>query len=77
MIDTNDSFETENINNQVNLDVYEKSLEKLANENKILRRRVVKLTDLARTKEQQLIESFNQACELKRKYEEINQIEHK
>lgn len=73
---TNDSFDTENIN-RVSLDAYEKSLEKLAYENKLLRRRVAKLTDSARTKEQQLIEAFNQACELKRKNEEINQIEHK
>jgi hypothetical protein len=61
----------------VNLDVYEKSLDKLAQENKILRRRVAKLTELARTKEQQLIDAFNQACELKRKNEEMSQIEHK
>ena len=73
----NDSFDTENINSRVSLDVYEKSLEKLAQENKLLRRRVAKLTDLTRTKEQQLIEAFNQACDLKRKNEEINQIEHK
>lgn len=73
----NDSFDTESIHNRVNLDVYEKSLDKLAQENKILRRRVAKLTELARTKEQQLIDAFNQACELKRKNEEMSQIEHK
>lgn len=73
----NDSFDTDNINSKINLDVYEKSLEKLAQENKLLRRRVTKLTELARAKEQQLIEAFNQAVENKRKNEEISQIEHK
>ena len=69
----NDSFDCD----KVKLDVYEKSIQKLANENKSLRKRVKKLTELARTKEEQLIEAFNQAYEDKRKNEEKNQLEHK
>jgi hypothetical protein len=69
----NDSFDCD----KIKLDVYEKSIQKLANENKSLRKRVKKLTELARTKEEQLIEAFNQACEEKCKSEEKNQIEHK
>lgn len=69
----NDSFDCD----KIKLDVYEKSIQKLANENKSLRKRVKKLTELARTKEEQLIEAFNQACEEKCKNEEKNQLEHK
>ena len=69
----NDSFDCD----KIKLDVYEKSIQKLANENKSLRKRVKKLTELARTKEEQLIEAFNQACEEKCKSEEKNQLEHK
>ena len=69
----NDSFDCD----KIKWDVYEKSIQKLATENKSLRKRVKKLTELARTKEEQLIEAFNQAYEDKRKNEEKNQIEHK
>ena len=69
----NDSFDCD----KVKLDVYEKSIQKLANENKSLRKRVKKLTDLARAKEEQLLEAFNQACDDKFKTEEKNQMEHK
>lgn len=68
----NDSFDCD----KIKLDVYEKSIQKLANENKLLRKRVKKLTELARSKEEQLLDAFNEACEDKRKNEEKSQIEH-
>lgn len=69
----NESFDAD----RLKLDVYEKDIMKLANENKALRKRVKKLTELARSKEEQLIEAFNEAYESKRKNEERNQLEHK
>jgi hypothetical protein len=69
----NESFDAD----RLKLDVYEKDILKLANENKALRKRVKKLTELARSKEEQLIEAFNEAYESKRKNEERNQLEHK
>jgi len=68
----NESFDAD----RLKLDVYEKDILKLANENKALRKRVKKLTELARSKEEQLIEAFNEAYESKRKNEERNQLEH-
>jgi len=69
----NESFDAD----RLKLDVYEKDIMKLANENKALRKRVKKLTELARSKEEQLIEAFNEAYESKRKNDERNQLEHK
>jgi hypothetical protein len=69
----NESFDAD----RLKLDVYEKDILKLANENKALRKRVKNLTELARSKEEQLIEAFNEAYESKRKNEERNQLEHK
>ena len=73
LLSVNDSFDGE----KIKMDVYEKSIQKLAAENKSLRKRVKKLTELARAKEEQLIEAFNEACDGKRKIEEKNQLEHK
>ncbi len=84
----NTSLVLANLNNTVNTidtsfdldkvkyDAYEKSIQKLANENKALRKRVKNLTELARSKEDQLLNAFNDACEDKRKNEEISQQEH-
>jgi hypothetical protein len=69
----NDSFDGD----KIKLDVYENAVQKLAAENKQLRKRVKKLTELARSKEEQLIEAFNEAVEDKRKNEEKSKQEHK
>jgi hypothetical protein len=69
----NDSFECD----KIKLDVYEQSIQKLADENKALRKRIKKITELARQKEEQLIDAYNEACEDKNKFEEKNQIQHK
>jgi hypothetical protein len=62
---------------QLKFDVYEKQIQKLAYENQQLRKRVKNLKELARTKEEQLIENFQSACEDKVKSEEKTQIEYK
>lgn len=69
----NESFDCD----KIKLDVYEKSINKLASENKALRKRVKNLTELARAKEQEIIESLNKACEEKAKVEEFNEIQYK
>lgn len=71
----NESFSFDG--DKLQLDIYQKSIQKLAYENQQLRKRVKHLKDLARSKEEQLIETFNQACEDKMKKEEKTQIEYK
>ena len=71
-VGANDSFD----NDKIKLDVYEKSIQKLAMENKSLKKRVQKLTELARSKEEQLLEAFNEAVEDKRRQEEKYKEEH-
>ena len=56
-------------------DLYGKSVTKLENGNKLLRKRVKKLTELAREKEQEIIESLNEFTEEKQKLELKNQKE--
>ncbi|CAF0710620.1 unnamed protein product [Brachionus calyciflorus] len=68
----NDSFDCD----KIKLDVYEKSIQKLANENKQLRKRVKNLTEVVRRKEEELLDAFNEACEAKSKHEEKNKLEH-
>jgi hypothetical protein len=67
----NESFDCD----KIKLDAYEKSVTKLENENKQLRKRVKKLTELAREKEQEIIESLNTFTEEKQKLEQKNQQE--
>ena len=69
----NESFD---FDSKAKYDAYEKQIKKLHMENKSLRKRVQNLTELARNKEEQLLNAFSEACEDKRKNEEINQIEH-
>jgi hypothetical protein len=71
----NESFDCDS--KVVKLDAYEKSIQTLANENKLLKKRVKKLAELARSKEEQLLEAFNEACESKLKSQEKSQLEHK
>ena len=73
MLSVNDSFDAE----RTKMDVYEKSIQKLSADNKSLLKRVKKLTDLARVKEEQLMEALNQVYDAKQKLEEKNQIEHR
>jgi hypothetical protein len=70
------SFFNPNESYDCNLDAYEKSLSKLSNENKVLRKRVKNLTDLARAKQQEIIELVNKACDDRQKSEDKNQQEH-
>jgi hypothetical protein len=72
-LNMNDSFDQD----KLKFDVYEKQIQKLAYENQQLRKRVKNLKELARSKEEQLIENFQTACEDKVKNEEKNQIEYK
>jgi hypothetical protein len=72
-LNMNDSFDQD----KLKFDVYEKQIQKLAYENQQLRKRVKNLKELARSKEEQLIENFQSACEDKVKNEEKNQIEYK
>lgn len=67
----NDSFDCDQ--SKIKLDVYDKYVQKITNENKLLKKRVKKFADLVRSKEEQLIEAFSEACESKRKNEEKNQ----
>ena len=67
----NESFDCD----KIKLDAYEKSVTKLENENKQLRKRVKKLTELAREKEQEIIEPLNTFTEEKQKLEQKNQQE--
>ena len=69
---SNESFDTD----KCRFDVYEKSIQKLSDENKSLRKRVTKLTELARAKEEQLLAAFAEACDDKRRNEERAKLEH-
>lgn len=73
LFNPNESFDNE----RCKLDVYEQSINRLVNENKALRKRVKNLTELARAKEQEMIESLNKACEENAQLEEKTQKEHK
>lgn len=68
----NDSFDSD----KFRLDVYEKSIQKLANENKQLRKRVKNLTEIARRKEEELLIALNEECETKIKDEEEKNMQH-
>jgi molecular chaperone DnaK (HSP70) len=69
----NDSFES---TSQIKLDGYKESITKLSNDNNALRKRVKKLTELVRTKEEQLMEAFSEAIDEKNKLEEKSREEY-
>ncbi|RNA41050.1 serine threonine- kinase MRCK alpha isoform X3 [Brachionus plicatilis] len=68
----NDSFDSD----KFRFDVYEKSIQKLANENKQLRKRVKNLTEIARRKEEELLNALSEDCETKLKDEVEKNIQH-
>ena len=68
----NESFDCE----KIKLDAYEKSVAKLENENKSLRKRVKKLTEVARANEQEILDSIGSFTLEKQKLEEKNQKEY-
>lgn len=71
----NDSFETENLKLESDgnqLEFYENQFNKLTNDNISLRKRNKNLTDLARLKEEQLIEALAEAKRIKEDNENRN-----
>ena len=72
----NDSFDNEKMFS-MKLDVYEKQIQKLVSENQSLRKRVKNLKDLARSKEEQLMEHCSVVVETREKNIEKTQLEYK